>query len=44
VLILEKREIKVIESLYFFLISTKAPKHPDPIRPPIINTAPKADD
>lgn len=44
VLRIEKKDIRITDNLYFLLISTNAPKQPDPIRPPIINTAPKRDD
>ena len=44
VLMIERREIKIIDNLYFFLISTKAPKQPEPTRPPTMKTAPKIED
>ena len=43
ILIMEIAEMTMTESLYVFLISTQTPKAADPIRPPMMNTAPNND-
>jgi len=39
----DKIEIIIIDSLYFFLISTHTPKAAEPTKPPMIKTAPNID-
>jgi hypothetical protein len=43
-LITERIDITITDSLYFFLISTQTPNAADPTRPPTMKTAPKTDD
>ena len=43
-LMTERIDITIIDSLYFFFISTQTPNAAEPTRPPTIKTAPKTDD
>lgn len=43
-LITERIDITIIETLYVFFISTQIPNAADPTRPPKMKTAPKTDD